>query len=269
MLSLGGFAMPYAQSADAEIYYEATGQGPAVVFAHGAGGNRMSWWQQVPHFERTHRVVRIDHRGFGRSRCEPDAFHPKHFAADLLAVLDVEKIDRAALVCQSMGGWTGMRCALEHPDRVQSLTLCGTPGGVWTTQVAEAAAGLGRRIGEEGVQGNAALAPDFPKREPELAFLYDAINDLNQMLEPTLLGRLFDEEARFAPKRLEDFDLPTLFIAGESDQLFPPDALRSVASLIQGAEFVLLPVCGHSTYFEDAATFNRIVGEFIAKHLQA
>jgi 3-oxoadipate enol-lactonase len=257
--------MPYVERADAEIYYEATGEGPAVVFAHGAGGNRMSWWQQVPDFEQLHRVVRIDHRSFGRSRCEPDAFHPKHFAGDLLAVLDAERIERAALVCQSMGGWTGVRIALDHPERVQCLVLCGTPGGVLTPAIAEASARLGSRIGEDGIRGNAALAPDFPKREPALAFLYDAINDLNHAVEPRLLARMFDEEGRVAPERLAEIDLPTLFVAGEHDQLFPPDALRGVASLIAGSEFVLVPTSGHSTYFEDPATFNRIVSEFIAR----
>ena len=135
-----------------------------------------------------------------------------------------------------------------------------------TPAVAEAAAGLGSRIGEDGVRGNAALAPDFPKREPELALLYDAINDLNTTLEPKVLARLFDEKGRTAPERLDRLDLPTLFVAGEHDQLFPPDALRSVASLITGAEFALMPVCGHSTYFEDPAAFNRIVSEFVARH---
>ena len=32
---------------DAEIYYEVAGSGPAVIFAHGLGGNHLSWWQQV------------------------------------------------------------------------------------------------------------------------------------------------------------------------------------------------------------------------------
>ncbi len=258
--------MPFVQRSDASIYYETTGQGTPIAFAHGAGGNRMSWWQQVPHFEANHRVVRFDHRGFGRSRCEPDAFHPKHFADDLLSILDAEGIDSAALVCQSMGGWTGMRAALEHPERVECLVLCGTPGGVLTPEVAEAAAGLGNRIGAEGVQGNAALAPDFPKREPELAFLYDAINGLNDSLEPRLLARMFDEEGRIGAERLAGITIPTLFIAGEHDQLFPVAALRSVAELIGGAEFVEIAVCGHSTYFEDPAAFNRIVSEFVRQH---
>ena len=34
----------------AELYYERHGEGPALLFAHGVGGNALSWWQQVPYF---------------------------------------------------------------------------------------------------------------------------------------------------------------------------------------------------------------------------
>ncbi|HEY6597933.1 MAG TPA: alpha/beta hydrolase, partial [Pseudomonadales bacterium] len=100
--------MPTIKTAGAEIYYEVTGNGPALLFAHGAGGNAASWWQQVPAFSGDHRVITFDHRGFGRSRCAAEQFSAAAFDADALAILDAEKIDRAAVICQSMGGWTGV-----------------------------------------------------------------------------------------------------------------------------------------------------------------
>ena len=69
--------MPSIATPDASIHYEVYGEGPPLVFAHGAGGNRISWWQQVPHFARRYRVIVLDHRGFGRSRCEPGDFRPR------------------------------------------------------------------------------------------------------------------------------------------------------------------------------------------------
>jgi pimeloyl-ACP methyl ester carboxylesterase len=58
--------MPYVERAQAKLYYETYGDGPALVLAHGAGGNTLVWWQQVPHFARAHRVVAFDHRGLAR-----------------------------------------------------------------------------------------------------------------------------------------------------------------------------------------------------------
>ncbi|MBW2292939.1 MAG: alpha/beta hydrolase, partial [Deltaproteobacteria bacterium] len=118
--------MPVVETTGAKIYYEVHGEGPVIVFAHGAGGNRLSWWQQVPIFQQNYRVICFDHRSFGRSSCDEGAFHPKYFADDLQAILDAEQVDRAALVCQSLGGWSGLPLALRAPERVASLVLCDT-----------------------------------------------------------------------------------------------------------------------------------------------
>ena len=42
--------MPLINLGSATLDYEIEGQGPVILFAHGAGGNRLSWWQQVPYF---------------------------------------------------------------------------------------------------------------------------------------------------------------------------------------------------------------------------
>ena len=58
--------MPTVKAQHAKIYYEACGpeNAPALVFAHGRGGNASCWWQQVPHFSERYRVIVFDHRGF-------------------------------------------------------------------------------------------------------------------------------------------------------------------------------------------------------------
>ena len=61
-----------------DLYYEIYGQGPALVFAHGAGGNSASWYQQVPFFSQDYTTLVFDHRGFGRSRFNEDEFS-SHF----------------------------------------------------------------------------------------------------------------------------------------------------------------------------------------------
>jgi 3-oxoadipate enol-lactonase len=260
--------MPNLPVSHAEIHYDVFGpqDAPAIVFAHGAGGNGLSWWQQVPHFAEDHRVVTFDHRSFGQSTCEPGHFAATHFPDDLRTVLDHEGIGRAALVCQSMGGWTGLPLSLQSPERVRALVLCDTPGGLFTEEVAAAMAGVGDRLSATGIQANAALAPDYPEREPEMAHLYAAISAQNTGVDPTALVSLTRPEARIAPEALEGFETPTLVIAGETDLLFPASALRSVAATIPGAEYKEFPVCGHSVYFEDAVAFNRAVREFLGKH---
>jgi len=256
--------MPYAKNRDISLYYETHGDGPAVTFAHGAGGNTLVWWQQVPFFARERRVVTFDHRCFGRSICPPADFHAQEFAGDLRAILDAAGVARTALVCQSMGGWTGLRAALVMPERVSCLVLSGTPGGVFTPRIQDAFFRVGRTAASEGIRARPALAPDFPEREPELTWLYDQISALNPGLPRTGLATL--AEARVEKAELAAYGVPTLMISGEHDQLFPPDVLKEAAAEIPGCTLVSFPGAGHSPYFESAPRFNRMVAEFIAAH---
>ena len=130
--------MPFVNTDNAKIYYETHGEGPPVVLAHGAGGNTLVWWQQIAHFARRHKVLAFDHRGWGRSQCAPEHKHARYFADDMRAVMDDAGVERAAVICQSMGGWTGMQFTLANPERVSCLVLSGTPGGVQTPSVVKA-----------------------------------------------------------------------------------------------------------------------------------
>jgi len=98
-----------------QLYYERAGSGPTVVFLHGLGGNHLSWWQQVPYFMRWFDCITVDQRSFGMSP-DPDGSFCDAHPSDLGALLDHLKIDKAVLVGQSMGGWTIVGYALEHPS---------------------------------------------------------------------------------------------------------------------------------------------------------
>ena len=84
-----------------EMFYECHGTGPAVVFAHGAGGTHLSWWQQIPFFSEHFQCVTFDHRGFGRSRDVGDKPGQRAFVQDLLNLLDHLDIQKACLLYTS------------------------------------------------------------------------------------------------------------------------------------------------------------------------
>jgi pimeloyl-ACP methyl ester carboxylesterase len=259
--------MPSVLSHGAEIYYEIRGQGPAVVFAHGMGGNAISWWQQIPYFAGLgYCVIAFDHRGFGRSTCPVAAFHPDRFPDDVRAILEQEGIERAALVCQSMGGWTGLPTAVQTPERVAALVLCGTPGGIVTEKIVDVGVQLFRRLADGVQSGVAALAPGYGEREPAMAYLYGRIRSFNPGLPPAVLAGFADPSSRVPEEALASYAVPTLLVSGGRDEIFPLDAMRDVAALLPGAKLVSFPDLGHSVYFEDADRFNRVVEDFLAEH---
>ena len=256
--------MSIVKTNGASIYYEVHGEGPAIVFAHGAGGNAASWWRQVPYFARNHKVVVFDHRIFGRSTCALEDFDQSRYADDLFAILDAEGIDRAVIVCQSMGGRTGLRAALDAPERVRCLILSNTAGGIDRESFRSHSVTARKKFAGESF-GVVALAQDYRNRHPDLYYLYTHINGLNAAVTPQVRERMNDPRASINESRLDGFATPTLCITSPHDVLFPPAVIREVAGLIPGAELIELPGAGHSPYFEMPDAFNETVAAFVNK----
>ena len=122
-----------------DIHYQEYGEGEAMVFAHGAGGNLLSWWQQIPFFSQHYRCITFDHRGFGHSFDEPEGPGGDAFVDGLEnAVVDPDvRVRKAA--CLAIGNCRDLRyrevleatlADLEWPVRVaaaEGLKRLGDP----------------------------------------------------------------------------------------------------------------------------------------------
>jgi 3-oxoadipate enol-lactonase len=258
--------MPTVEVNGARLYYEVHGRGPWLVFAHGAGGNHLSWWQQVPVFARRYRCVVFDHHGFGLSRRGDEAPDPTRFVDDLEALLRHLEVDEVRLVAQSMGGLTCLGYALRHPQRVRALvmanTLVGMRRAVWTAAGAEVRH-LAQRLWEQrrSQQPRRALSLRFARSRPHLAFLYREIAALNGPRPDDLPRRypVLDQSG----EAIRSLPVPVLFIVGEEDDLFPPPLVEVAARLLPDARLLVVPGAGHSVYFEQPEVFNRAVLEFL------
>ncbi|GAB4394791.1 MAG: alpha/beta hydrolase [Kiloniellaceae bacterium] len=245
-----------------EVHGEAEGTRPAVVFAHGRGGNCASWWQQVPAFAERYRVVVFDHRGFGRSRCGAAHFEAAYFSRDIAAILDAEGIERAALVCQSMGGWGGLKLAVSQPERVAALVLANTPGGLATPKATAAI----EHIASGAIPpGTGQIGRSFVAAHPEGAYLARQISGLNCNF-PRSFNRLTSARA-VSLEEVKGYAVPTLALTGPEDVLFPPPVMEEVAASLPGARLAQVPGVGHSIYFEAPETFNRLVLGFLEEVL--
>ncbi len=267
--------MPFVEVVGGRIYYEEHGKGFPVVLAHGAGGNHLSWWQQVPELSRHYRCITFDHRGWGLSE-DSDGRGPEAFPEDLLALTDRLALSEMFLVGQSMGGLTCLMYALRNPGRVRGLVMANSFAGmrreVWLAcgeDLRTEAREIWERRRSDGVRR--ALAPDFSRRHRSLAFLYREIRTLNEarngrpaIESQTLRMRALERSGVTSATReeLRRFDVPVLFIGGEHDEVMPPALMRVAASLLPQAQVVIVPGAGHSVYFEQAETFNHLVLEF-------
>lgn len=259
--------MPFVRSHDTDIYYETHGddRGPAILFAHGGGGNAASWFGQIARFRHTHRCIAFDHRGFGRSRWRTDRFRPDLYADDAVAILDDLGVDRAHVVAQSLGALTAVRLALRAPERVGSLVLCNSPLGIADPFAVDNVRHGAQRLSELGRDGVFATFAPHSQQDARLMESYRAISSFNldhhRGLAPTILA----PDILLPVEELQRIACPTLCVTGAHDTLVAPAVMHRFATLIPGAESVEFEGSGHSPYFEEPEEFNATVEGFFAR----
>ena len=249
--------MPVIDRGEAQIYFEEKGQGPAIVFAHGAGGNAGIWFNQVAAFSADYQCIAFDHRCFARSPCSVD-LRVHDFRDDLLAILDELGVEKAHLVGQSMGGFTCLRTALDAPERVLSLTLSCTTGGIHNPEPSEAARNLTSSSGR-ATSGVLATMAKASASNAALMQLYEAMNSFNTGFGWEKLRTLLAPEDVVQREVLAGVQCRTLFISGEEDPLFPPDQLTNMVPHFGDASINIVKDAGHSPYFEQPEVFNRLL----------
>ncbi|MDO8279656.1 MAG: alpha/beta hydrolase [Burkholderiaceae bacterium] len=250
--------MPVLDINGARLYHEVHGRGDEViVFAHGRGGNHLSWWQQLPAFTDRYRCLTFDHRSFGASTNPAPAAGQEAYAPDLLALLDHLRMDKVHLVAQSMGGRTCLDFALAHPQRVSRMVLADTVAGVVDPELKELLAAFGFSHADLMQR---VLSAGFLKREPVLSFLYSQIEALNHIQGTPI--KLVPQ----GPDRdsLQACQVPTLLIVGDEDALSPPQAIAWMARQMPRSRMAVIEGAGHSAYFEKPLEFNRLVAQFLA-----
>jgi len=261
--------MPFLQIAGIDLYFEVHGPepggAPAIVFAHGAGGNHLSWWQQVPAFRDAFTCVTFDHRGFGQSVEAAPGRGGAAFVDDLHALLDHLGLARAALVAQSMGGWTSLGFALRHPERVTHLVMADTHGGIASPGIAAAWSPAFELATQLPPDIHPAAGRRMFEEQPALHFLYTQIEGLNPRRTPPELALIVMAAGAPSPEEVGRLDVPVLFIAGAEDIVVPPAVLEIAASYMPRARLTHVPAAGHSVYFERPAAFNALVGAFLAE----
>jgi 3-oxoadipate enol-lactonase len=248
------------------LYYEDTGDdAPALLFLHGAGGNHLSWWQQVPVFAEEYRCITVDQRGFGQSPDGPGGPGPAALATDALALLDHLGIRRAAVVSQSMGGWAAAGAALRAPERLWTVVMANTVGNLTNPEIAALRQKLAAASPPRPpVLWHAALGPTFRKTQPVHSFLYAQIAGLNAPRPADFseqLSRLTTPVDRYAAA-----GVPTFFLTSDEDGLIWPELSRKVHEHVPGSRFERVEGAGHSTYFERPDVWNREVGAFLKEH---
>lgn len=120
-----GFAHDSVQVNGQTIAFSRAGRGDPILLLHGFPQTRAMWRDIAPELAKTHTVIAADLRGYGASSKPQGAAQMtfRTMAADQVALMAHLGFDRFHMVGHDRGARTGHRMALDHPDRLLSLTL--------------------------------------------------------------------------------------------------------------------------------------------------
>ena len=229
-----------------------SGAGPAIVLLHGLTATRRYVVMGSRTLERSgYRVIAYDARGHGRSQPAPgpSAYGYELLAADLRAVLDAAGVERALLAGASMGAHTAVRFALEHPGRVDALSIITPafdPAARGQDADFEPWDALARGLREDGIEGfvRAYHLQDVPEelRATVATVLrqrlagHEHLHAVADALEAVPRSRPFEQLAQLA-----GIQAPTVVIGSrdEADPEHPLAVAESYARAIPGARLVV------------------------------
>jgi pimeloyl-ACP methyl ester carboxylesterase len=246
-------------------YRDTGGTGIPVVLMHAATGSSRVWEHQIPAFTAAgFRVIAFDRRGFGRTTIAPGGAQPGTAADDLQALMDFLHVDRFHLIGTAAGGFASIDYALSFPQRLRSLVLANTIGGVQD----ESYLALGRRIRPPEFNALPAdvreLGPSYRAANPEGTRRWIELERSNRSAGTPPPAQTMRHRVTFA--LVETIKTPALVLTGGADLYAPPPLMKLFAERIDGAEWVVVPEAGHSTYWEQPEMFNSAVLAFIRKH---
>ena len=251
--------------------YEVTGDGPTIVLVHAGIADSRMWDAQWKSFARSHRVVRYDLRGYGRSPLAPG---PNSHGRDLVAVL--EQVGPGAVVGVSMGGRVALEAAVARPELVTALVLVGSagPDHDWSEEMqafdAEEESLYERGDGEAYADANVRFWLDAGRPadsvEPRVRELVRAMILRNFELErsaPDAQGEMLvpDIGTRYVEVRV-----PVLVVVGSDDVSDMHAIAARLERELPNAERAVVPGAAHLPPLERPAEFDRVVLPFLERY---
>jgi pimeloyl-ACP methyl ester carboxylesterase len=244
-----------------EIVYSVAGRGePALIFIHGGLANRGFWDGQLLEFGATHKTIALDLAGHGESGADRTKWGIPEFGADVKAVLDAERSEKAILFGNSLGGPVAIEAALLMPDRTVGVVGVDTFQALDQTIGADEVRRRAEQFGEDYAGALKEMVGLLFHKDADPALVADAEKRMSGT-SPAAAKAMFLGMAGYdlgasarrlrAPLRAINGDLyPTDF---EGNRKIKPDF-----------DAVIMGHMGHYPMLERPAEFNRLVAETVA-----
>jgi 2-hydroxy-6-oxonona-2,4-dienedioate hydrolase/2-hydroxy-6-oxo-6-(2'-carboxyphenyl)-hexa-2,4-dienoate hydrolase len=264
---------------------EAGDAGEHVVCIGGLTGHVEAFVRNVvPLAERGLRVHAIDALGHGfTDKPEDVTYHAPVFTDHLLRLLDAIGAERAHIIGQSLGGWTALWTALQHPDRIGRIAHV-TGAGIALADEKRIKESNAVHDQVRNVTRKAVNDPTLESVRERLEWLVaDPASVTDELVETRHRIYTLPDSRRVMPKlvaeqpgeqnraymltedRLAAIEHEVLVLWTDKNPTTPADVGRRASEILPNGRFAMINDAGHWPMFEQPAEFNRIVGDFLTE----
>jgi esterase len=241
-----------------------------MVVLHGLFGAARNWSGLARRLGETLEVHALDLRNHGDSPWDDRMDYPA-MAADVLAYMDAQGLERPILVGHSMGGKAAMCLALSHPERIGPLVVADiAPVSYDNGREAFIAAmravplsGLARRA-----EAEAHLREAVPDPGIRMFLMQNLVEDpaggYRWRLNLPVLDRCMDQISGF-PDLAGPFDGPCLFIRGDRSDYIQDGHRSAITARFPRARVATLKDAGHWLHSEQPEAFLATLRAFLSR----
>jgi len=262
-LKNSGFVKNVIETPGGRMTFREAGQGPALIFLHGAGDQAGVWSKVAQAFTAQYHVILPDQPGHGESQPESGPLPMGTILGGLEALLKTRGTDQpVVLVGNSMGAWVAMLYAHRHPERVARMVLVDGGGLRWNNpqySLLPANREEARKLMNALMDPGSPFVPDF------------VLDDVIRRARQGPIGRLFatgaDLETFLLDGKLGEIKTPAEILWGESDKLIPLEYARRMQAELPAARLTTIPRCGHIPGRECPIAFQAALEKILSQPL--
>ena len=240
-----------------------------ILFIHGFPFDNAMWRHQIAALSRWERIV-PDLWGAGLVNVPASAgpYSIADQATRLAGTLDDLDVDEVVVCGQSMGGYVAFELLRAFPTRVRAAILCNTKA---TADTPEAKLGRDSMAAKAEREGPGAIAAELvPKllarvtleRQPAVVREVTTMIERQPVYGMVVTLRALRDRPNATPF-LGQIRIPVLVVAGDDDQITPPEGMQAMARAIPGARFILIAEAGHLSPLEQPECVNRAIERFL------
>ena len=264
-IDAGGYRTRYLHAGDRSK--------PTLLMLHGITGHAEAYVRNLQAASEHFSVWAIDFIGHGYSAKPEHPLEIKHYVDHVFKFMDAIGVEKVYMTGESLGGWVTARIASDHPEKVERILL-NTMGGTMANPV------VMERLYNLSME--AAADPSWERVKARLEWLMadpkmvtDDLIKTRQMIfqQPewkmacemnmALQNMEIRERNMLTDDDLRKISVPALVLWTTKDPSGPVDEGRRISELIPGAELAVMENCGHWPQYEDTATFNKILLDFL------